>query len=274
MNKACRTAAVSLKLPINDVASHAGPHNSATAGADSTTDSTTSKKTQPGLKCAGQHWHLTQAQRQVGALQQLRRLLVWASTPRADRDFHCTKGAHKRCAGDRCYKHAVCPQKALYHNKKTAKKQCPSSSTLRPGPRVCTKPWQQTRDLSHGTTPHGVARTRSGPVAQPGPYDYSGGRRRNVKHNMEATGRERPTTAPHTYTHKLWQPPSSHGCTPTSATAAQAAEMCCVRLLRETSAPAVPCTHVPHTPTHATKCCSTCPQGCMQQIEMMPMLLA
>lgn len=65
----------------------------------------------------------------------------------------------------------------------------------------------------------------AGPVPQPGPYDYSG-RRRNVKHNMEAAARERPTTAPHTYTHKLWQPPSSHGCTPTSATAAQAAEMC------------------------------------------------
>lgn len=78
----------------------------------------------------------------------------------------------------------------------------------------------------------------------------------------------------HTHTHKLWQPPSGHDCTPTSATAAQAAEMCCARLLPETSAPAVPCTHVPHTPTHATNCCSTCPQGCMQQTGMMPMLLA
>lgn len=137
-----------------DVAPHARCPNSAAAGAVSPTNSPTSKTTAE-LESAGSTgishntgtvpcWCPTGATTVAD---------VWASTPpaRAGSPLQMHKGCTQDCASDRCYKHAVRTQKALYHNKKAVEKTMPQQQHPRPRPRVQKNPATNT-DLSHCTT--------------------------------------------------------------------------------------------------------------------------
>jgi hypothetical protein len=242
---------------MNHVAPHAGLPNSATAGADSPTptDSTTSKTT-AGLESAGSTgishntgtatcWCPTGATRVAD---------VSASTPREGRQSpcKCTKGAHKTVPVTDATNTQSAHRKPSITTKRQPRKQCPSSSTLRPRPRVCTKkPRQQTRTFRTAPRTHtAVLPHSSGCTTHSRP-------RPKVKHNTKAHHANAPTTAPHT--HKLRR---QHRTTAARPHQTPSRSFAGVRLAAEHHRRTSPVMHTTTTRPHMhTKCCSFfCPQ--------------